>query len=287
MPPLRIVVLGAGGMAGHIVTSHLQGREEWIVRGFARSSTPFAVQHVDITNLEVLQSALRGERPDVVVNCVGCLVQASQADVANAVFVNSYLPHMLARWGAEDDFRLIHLSTDCVFSGRAGSYDETAFRDGDTPYARTKALGEVVNSRDVTLRTSIIGPELKRDGTGLLHWFLMEREPVRGYRDVYWSGVTTLELAKAVEHCISSNVSGLVHVCPGEKISKLALLRLCSEVFLRGDVQEADDGPRSDKSLRNTRMDFRFSPPDYRTMLCQLRDWMHAHREHYRQYEPF
>ena len=167
----KILILGAGGMAGHVMAEYLAQKPEYEIIRCARTAVTPDTILLDVTEFQKLEEILRDRRPDMVVNCVGMLVQASQERVDQAILINSYLPHFLSRLGKKYGFKLIHISTDCVFSGDRGGYAEDDFRDGDTPYARTKALGEVINDRDLTLRTSIIGPELKRDGTGLLHWF--------------------------------------------------------------------------------------------------------------------
>src|SRR5690606_24943808 len=116
--------------------------------------------------------------------------------------------------------KLIHISTDCVFSGNRGAYTEDDFCDANDTYGRSKALGELNNDRDLTIRTSIIGPELKTNGEGLLHWFLNQSTPVNGFTEAYWGGVTTLELAKAIKTALMSDLKGIVNLTNGESISK-------------------------------------------------------------------
>jgi len=203
-----------------------------------------------------------------------------------AILINSYLPHYLSRLGNKYGFRLIHISTDCVFSGDKGGYAEDDFRDGDTPYARTKALGEVINDRDLTLRTSIIGPELRQNGTGLLHWFLMQKGEIRGFAKAYWSGITTLELAKVVDDCIVHGITGLVNLTLTSKISKFDLLMECQRVWHHDKVKILPgDDHACDKSMITRRNDLPIHlPPNYPAMLVELRDFMNQRREWYRHY---
>jgi dTDP-4-dehydrorhamnose reductase len=242
---------------------------------------------LDVTDFSRVKTVLHETCPDVVINCVGLLIQASQDRLDQAILVNSYLPHFLALRGRTQGFRLIHISTDCVFSGARGGYTERDRPDGDTPYARTKALGEVVNDVDLTLRTSIIGPELKPNGTGLLHWFLTQKGTIKGHTRVDWSGVTTLELAKVVDPCIRHGVSGLVNLTMKEKISKHDLLVECRKVWNRNQVQILpDDTYVSDKSLSSCRTDLPFVlSPTYTAMLTELKDFMDQHRVWYSHYE--
>jgi len=282
----KILILGARGMAGHVIAEHLSQKPEYeiIIADIESASGIIALDVTDFAKVEVV---LRERQPDVVVNCVGVLVQASQDRLDRAILVNSYLPHFLSRLGRERGFKLMHISTDCVFSGDRGGYSEDDFRDGDTPYARTKALGEVINDVDLTLRTSIIGPELKLSGTGLLHWFLMQKGTIQGYSRAYWSGVTTLELAKVVELCIRHGVSGLVNLAMIQKISKFELLVACQKVWNQEQLRILpDDTHASDKSLISCRKDLPLIlPSSYPPMLAELRDFMNEHRGWYPYYK--
>lgn len=282
----KILILGAAGMAGHVIAEYLAQKPEYEIVRCARSALTLDTIVLDITEFSKLEHVLRDKKLDVVVNCVGMLVQASQDRVDQAILVNSYLPHFLSRLGRKYGFKLIHISTDCVFSGDRGGYSEDDFRDGDTAYARTKALGEVINSVDLTLRTSIIGPELKQDGTGLLHWFLMQKGAIKGYTKVYWSGVTTLELAKVVDFCINHRVAGLVNLTMSRKISKFDLLVECQKVWKHRLVQIlTDDVHASDKSLFSRRTDLPSQLPlTYPAILTELRDFMLQHSDWYRHY---
>ena len=127
---------------------------------------------------------------------------------------NSLLPHHLQSISEEIGAKLIHISTDCVFSGKTGSYTESSLRDADDVYGRTKALGEIISNQHLTIRTSIVGPELKINGEGLLHWFLTSTEKeLNGFSKVFWGGVTTVELAKAIEFAISHDINGVWNLC--------------------------------------------------------------------------
>lgn len=282
----RVLILGAGGMAGHVMAEYLSQKPGYEIIRCARSAVTPDTILLDVTAFAQVEKVVRARRPDIVVNCIGLLVQESHERLDYAILINSYLPHFLSRLGREYGFKLIHISTDCVFSGKRGGYLENDFRDGDTPYARTKALGEVINDVDLTLRTSFIGPELKPNGTGLLHWFLMQKKTVKGYTKAYWSGVTTIELAKVADHCICHGVAGLINLTMKEKISKYDLLVLFKDVWGRDDVViELDDGFAYDKSLISSRHDLKFQlPPTYMTMLTELRDLMNQHRDWYRHY---
>jgi dTDP-4-dehydrorhamnose reductase len=284
----RVLILGAGGMAGHVMAEYLAQKPEYeVIRCARKADTPDTIL-LEVTEFYRVEDVLREQRPDIVINCVGMLTQASRDRLDQAILINSYLPHFLSLIGikSEGGFRLIHISTDCVFSGDKGGYAEDDFRDGDTPYARTKALGEVINDRDLTLRTSIIGPELKQNGTGLLHWFLMQKGEIRGFTKAFWSGVTTLELSKSVDDCIANGITGIVNLTMTPKISKFDLLLECQKIWCHDRVKILpDDDYTCDKSMISRRNDLSIHlPPNYANMLIELRNFMIQHRERYRHY---
>ena len=265
----RVVVLGVKGMAGHIMAEYLAGLGGYVVLGVAREAGPFTNAVIDVTDFSMLASYIEDVKPDVVVNCIGTLVASSRDNLANAILVNSFLPNFLVEVSNTVGFKLIHISTDCVFSGKSGQYLEDSFRDGDDNYARTKALGEIVDDVHLTIRTSIIGPELKQNGTGLLDWFLKQNGSIQGYTKAFWSGVTTLELAKATDQFIFQNIAGLYHLCPVHKISKYELLNKFSRVREKFNRISAVDNYAVDKSLVCTRHDFDYRDLDYDKMLIE------------------
>ncbi|MDQ6990294.1 MAG: SDR family oxidoreductase [Mariprofundaceae bacterium] len=280
----KVVVLGSLGMAGHIMTGYLRDTNAYQVVGVARQVGVFVDKVLDVTDFKALEGFLKTERPQFVINCVGALVSHAKENIASAILLNSYLPHFLSELGSKLHYKLIHISTDCVFSGKEGQYTEISYRDGDDNYARSKALGEVVNARDLIIRTSIIGPELKLNGTGLLDWFFKQTGEVTGYTQAYWSGVTTLELAKASHELIKQDIRGLYHLCPKDKISKYELLNLCKKVWEKDNKIIAFEAYKVDKSLVNTRDDFQYARPEYNIMLNELKVWMESHPDLYSHY---
>lgn len=262
-------------MAGHMIVQYLRdkGYEVWQTTRQEQADS----QHVrlDVRQEEQVLLMLESVRPAIVINAAGMLNEAAEKQLADAIRVNSLLPHLLASAGGTYGYRLIHISTDCVFSGARGSYTEADVPDGTSAYARTKMLGEVTAAPHVTLRTSIIGPDAKSDAIGLFAWFMRQQGCIRGYRRVFWNGITTLELAKVIEWTFAHPVTGLVQVASPEKISKHDLLCLLQEVYGHSSVTiEPYDEIVSDKSLCSTRTDFTYSVPAYRDMICELKQWM-------------
>ena len=226
MSKKKVLVLGSTGMLGHQVVNYFLKFGDYNVVDIAfrvklRESTIL----LDVTNKEKLEKVIAELTPNFIVNCVGVLIHGS-SNVENAIYLNAYLPHQLKKISKDIGAKLIHISTDCVFSGASGQYTEMSFRDGVGMYSKTKILGEVIDNRNLTLRTSIIGPELKGNGEGVFHWFMNQTGSIRGYRKAIWSGVTTIELAKIVKQSIDLNITGLYHVTNNSSISKYDILHL-------------------------------------------------------------
>lgn len=250
-------------MLGHKVWQLFQPRfETWatVRRRHSRfeafiGADPDRILQVDVTALEDLRRAIETVRPDVVVNCVGIIKQLAAAkDPIASLEINALFPHRLLHLCRSAGARLIHISTDCVFSGRVGMRKESDTSDAEDLYGRSKFLGEVEADGGLTLRTSIIGREL--EGTsGLVEWFLSNRGgTVNGYSHAIFSGLTTIELAGVIGRVIEAErpASGLWHVS-AEPISKLDLLSLLNEAFDAGATIRPSADLTIDRSLDSTR----------------------------------
>ena len=214
-------------------------------------------------------------KPDITINCIGILNDHASDNTKLAFQVNSVFPHQLVKLSERNNGKLIHISTDCVFSGRKGDYTENDFPDSTTIYGQSKHLGEIISEKHLTIRTSIIGPELKNDGIGLFLWFMKQKGEIKGYEKVLWNGVTTLELARAIDTMIQKNITGLYHLGSEEKVSKLSLLKLIAEVFEKNDVEIIPDSNIVlDRTIKNGRSDFKYQVPTYEKMLADLKDWI-------------
>ncbi|RED75548.1 dTDP-4-dehydrorhamnose reductase family protein [Cohnella phaseoli] len=282
---MKILLLGGYGMAGHMTASYLRTRPgceltvtvrpETIANRTLKALEGLQVRELDVRSFEAVQELVHKIVPDVIVNAVGILNHHAEDRPLDAYKVNGLLPHWLRHLGDRCGARLIHISSDCVFSGERGGYVETDEPDGTTVYAKTKALGEMRSGKHVTVRTSIIGPDDKPSGIGLMKWFLACEGEVRGYRNVLWNGVTTLELAKAIEWLIRRpEIGGLVHLTAPETVSKHELLLMMQEKFDKRNVTVVPvDEPVIDRTLTATRDDFDYRPPRYAEMLEELRGW--------------
>ncbi len=287
----KVLIIGSKGMAGHLLKHFLVDSGEFTVADLARGRDFFIPDYeVDVENREQLSKALYNCQPDFVINCVGVLNEAANDNPSSAIFINAFLPHYLAKIGNELSFKLIHISTDCVFSGGKGGYVETDQKDGKDIYAQTKSLGEVDYGNHLTIRTSIIGPELKMTGIGLLHWFFMQKNStVKGYSKAFWSGVTTFQLAKFICDVLKSNkkLSGLIHLTNNEKINKHDLLMLIKEEFGMSVSLTAYENYVIDKSLISSNKDIFRNVPSYKTMIYEMKQWMEKYRELYEKQYSF
>ncbi len=283
---MRFLVIGCNGMAGHVIALYLKEQGHHVT-GYARQRSEL-VETVtgDATDFQLLRETVWKGNYDTVINCVGLLNQSAEEDHAAAVLLNGYLPHYLVKVTAGTDTQLVHMSTDCVFSGKTGGYTEEAFPDGALFYDRSKAIGEVEDQKNLTLRNSIVGPDMKADGIGLLNWFMQKKDFVNGYTRAIWTGQTTLQLAKTMEQAAKIRAYGLYHMVPDESISKYELLKLFNLYIRRTPVEiKPMDRFVTDKSLVRTRFKgFNYKIPDYETMISELGEWMRLHRELYPHY---
>ncbi|UXH77642.1 dTDP-4-dehydrorhamnose reductase family protein [Roseateles amylovorans] len=282
--PLHILVIGASGMLGNAVLRVFAESDGYRAFGSARSGAllrklpapvhPNIITGIDVDNPDSLARLFATSRPDVVINCVGLIKQLAEADdPLAAIPINALLPHRLARLCEVAGARLVHMSTDCVFSGKTGNY-----REGDTPdatdlYGRSKLMGEVDYPNAVTLRTSIIGHELD-SANGLVGWFLSQSGAIKGFNRAIFSGLPTVELARVIrDHVLPHpELRGLYHVSAAP-IDKHALLTLVAQAYGRDTVITPDDRLVIDRSLDSSR--FReatgYQPPAWPELVQRMR----------------
>lgn len=282
---MKILVLGGTGMAGHTISIYFRevGHD---VTAFSRSKVDYC-KHIkgDITDFAKLKRIIVEGQYNAIINAIGVLNQDAEINKSMAVLLNSYLPHFLSETTKNMNTRIIHMSTDCVFSGKTGGYPESSFRDGETFYDRSKALGELKNTKDLTFRNSIIGPDMDEKGIGLFNWFMKQEGQIKGFTKVIWNGVTTLTLAKAMEQALKENLTGLYHLANNKTISKYNLLKLFN-IYMKENKIEIlpNDKLLLDKSLVNTRTDFTFQVPSYEIMVAEMKEWIVNHKKLYTHY---
>ena len=257
-------------MLGHQVVSYFLNFDDYDVIDIAfRSKLREKTIVSDVTNKTTFEKVVTELKPDFIVNCIGILIHGS-SNVENAIYLNAYLPHQLKKISKNIGAKLIHISTDCVFSGDKGGYTESDIRDGRGIYSQTKILGEIEDDSNLTLRTSIVGAELKDNGEGIFHWFMGQQGDISGFTKAIWSGVTTIELAKAVKWSIDNNITGLYHITNNSSITKYELLKLFQK-YTKKDIDiKPVDGKNVDKSFIDTRLLMKYKIPPYEQMISDM-----------------
>ena len=264
------MVLGGVGMLGHVLLKKLNENKVFETYDITRNkkNRPNNFE-CDITNFNSLSKIIKDIKPDFIINCIGILIKGSVEDPSNAILLNAVLPHKLVQFSDTVNAKLIHISTDCVFDGSKGSYIETDNKTAQGIYGMSKSLGEINDDKNLTLRTSIIGPELKKNGKGLLSWFLNQKGEVNGFTESIWGGVTTLVLADVIVKSINENHTGLIHVTNGQPVSKFDLLSLIKDKFQLNNIKlKRVPGKKVDKSI-NTKYDY-FNVPSYEQMILDM-----------------
>ena len=271
-------------MLGHQVVNYFLKFDDYNIVDIAfRSKLREKTVIADVTDKTTFEKIVTELNPDFIVNCIGILIHGSH-NVENAIYLNAYLPHHLKKISKNIDAKLIHISTDCVFSGDKGSYIESDTKDGKGIYSQTKSLGEIEDDANLTLRTSIIGPELKINGEGLFHWFMNQQGEISGFTKTIWSGVTTIELAKTIKWSIDNSITGLYHVTNNSSISKYELLKLFQKYTKKNIDIKLVDGKNVDKSFIDTRLLMNNKVLSYDQMIFDMVSLIAINRSLYSQY---
>lgn len=285
----KVLVLGVRGMLGHAVFYTLSKKDDLDVFGTVRNQEEFNALKkvfdaelfkkisygVDAGNMDSMQKVVEDIRPDIVVNCIGLIKQAKAGkDPLPNITLNAQLPHLLAKTCEENDARMIHVSTDCVFDGEKGNYTEDDLPNAKDYYGMTKYLGEVDYPHCVTIRTSIIGHEIGTN-LALVDWFLSQEEDVKGFTGAIYTGFPTIEIARIIHEFIVPNreLTGLFHVS-SDPISKYELLKLVAAQYEKNIKIEPYDEFHCDRSLISTRFREKtgYVPPAWPELVAQLHD---------------
>jgi dTDP-4-dehydrorhamnose reductase len=283
----KVLILGSAGLIGHQVYNYLKDSDNYELHNISyRNKIQNDTILLDARDEKIFIDKITSIKPHYIVNCIGILINGSDSDPENAIFLNSYMPHRLARLADKINAKLIHISTDCVFSGdKKEPYVETDEKDGRGVYAKTKGLGEIINDKHLTLRTSVVGPELKSDGEELFHWFMNQSDSVSGFTKAIWSGVTTIELAKAVKWSIDHHITGLYHVTNNSSISKHELLKLFQKHTKKDINIKPFSGKDANKSFIDTRLLMDYEIPSYDQMISDMVSLIANNRPLYSQYK--
>lgn len=280
---MKVMVLGASGMLGHLLTTYLEESGSDVLAVSRHGTFGRVPIAVDLEDWSALQSQIEIHDPQWIVNAAGLLNNEVDEFGSSAILINSFLPRKLADTGQVMGFRLITVGSDCVFQGDRGNYLVTDNPDSVTAYGKTKHLGEVNTDRDLTIRTSIIGPEIDRSGRGLLQWFMSQETEADGWTSAVWTGLTTLELAKVIDGVVSGRLdqTGLWHCVPSTSITKHELLKIMNKTFKHEAIQiNSVSGLSHDRSLVNDRPNA-WQLPSYTEMMTELRAWVTEHQNLY------
>lgn len=282
----RVLVMGATGMLGHTFFNQFCKLARYDVFGTARSI--LGLEHffteterkrirvnVDADNFDTVVRAMASIQPDIVINCIGLIKQLPiGGDPLSAITINAQLPHRISLVCKSANSRLIHLSTDCVFDGQIGMYTESDIPSPTDLYGRTKLLGEVAYPHCVTLRTSIIGHELK-GRLGLIDWFLSQENDIRGFTHAIYSGFPTIEMARIITDFVIPNdeLNGLYQVS-SNPISKYDLLRLVAKQYNKKIEIKPYGDFHCDRSLDSSRFRIAtgYSPPSWEKLVESMHD---------------
>jgi dTDP-4-dehydrorhamnose reductase len=276
---MRILILGGNGMIGHKMYQTISKIHEdtWITLRNNLSSYSYSeiynsekvIDNIDLINFKILLNQLNLTNPDIVINACGITIRRGiDALKSNSISLNSALPHFLNEWVTSNNKKLIHFSTDCVFSGKKGDYLDNDIKDAIDLYGLTKSIGEVIDSKfTITLRGSMIGRELENK-TELFEWFLKQKnKTIKGFSKVIYSGITTTKMAEIVLKLIDQfpNLSGVYNIS-SKPISKFELLKLWNNLFDINANIEIDNSYTSNKNL--------ISDNFYRTISMEQPDWV-------------
>ena len=268
----KIIVLGSSGMIGHMIYHFLKKTNKFLLFNLAGSrKINNKTTIIDVQDFEKIKIYIDEIKPDYIINCIGILINESKKNLKKAIYLNALFPHLLDDLSFKLNYKLIHISTDCVYSGnKEEPYTEFDEKDGLGNYSKTKGLGEIINDKNLTLRTSVVGPELKIDGEELFNWFMLQNEIINGFTNVFWSGISSLELAKAVLWGIENDIKGLYNLTNGIRISKNDLLMIMNKYSKKKIKINPIESVFSDKSFLDTRKEINYNFPSYELMIKEL-----------------
>lgn len=281
---MKFLILGCNGMVGHVPALYFKEQGHFVV-GYDEESSQFVPCEVgSFYDLKRIEKVVCAGEFDAIVNCTAIINQDAEKDKAEAAFINTFLPHYLEKITSGTNTIVVHRSTDCIYSGNKGQYTTQDIPDGTSYYAKTKVLGELINEKDITIRTSLIGPETESNGTGLFNWFYNQKGDVNGFANSIWTGLTTIEFAKEIEYLVKKKAHGLFQCVPAYAISKYELLKMFEYCFPGERNIIKIDNDRVDKSLIPTLCGYDLIIPGYERQLSDMARWINEHKNIYLNY---
>lgn len=281
---MKILVIGSSGMLGHVVSLYLINKGYNVVNISKNKKLNKDTLLIDVFDDDNLNKIL-DYNFDYIINCAALLVKESEKYKADSVLLNSYFPHRLSKILQDTKTKIIHVSSDGVFSGFNAPYNEKDLTDSTTFYGKTKIVGELIDDKNLTIRTSIVGPDLS-NGVGLFNWFVNQNGVVNGYKNTLFNAVTTLEFAKFIELVIKNPIHGVYHLCANKTISKFEFLNMVKDEFnLKHIIIKEEDNKVTDNSLKSNRYDIEYIQKSYEYMLKELKLFMIKNKEMYKNYK--
>jgi len=267
-----VLIIGSGGMLGYITYQYLKD-QGYQVSGVTQTKPFPDMLHLDATDEQALRGLLDQVHFDVIINCAALLLKPSEERKCDAVKLNSWLPQFLAAYCEQHHTYLIQVSTDAVFSGLRGQYQENDPSDANTFYGKSKFLGEVDNDSALTVRSGLWGLDINPNGTGLLQWFMRQRDSVSGYANALFNGVSNLEFAKFADAAIRSRWTGIYHLHAADETSKYEFLCLAKSMFCSPATIFRDESVQIDRTLKCVRTDIPYQQKTFKQMLEELKQW--------------
>lgn len=278
---MKILFLGNDGVVGHAVSLYFKEAGHEVLNCDNLCNPTCESTYYDE---KLLRKIVVEQQPDAIINCTAIVNQAAEENKAEATYLNAYLPHLLEKITEGTKTVVVHRSTDCIFSGLKGQYTLEDWPDAKSFYARTKAIGELDNEKDITIRVSLIGPAQDADDGSLLNWFLQQHGEVKGFANAIWTGLTTIEYAKTIESLLKQKAHGVFQAAPGSSISKYELIKLFEKYFPGNRTIVRVDNNRVDKSLIPYWGKYVINIKDYEDQIIEMKEWIECHRFLYPQY---
>jgi len=275
---MKLLVIGCNSVLGQVVSlycsqhnNHVDGLDDEKSCLFDDREI-FSLQ-IEPSSMNAIESIIKSENYDAILNCAAMLIKDSEEYPERADFVNGVFPHYLEELTAGTNTVIVHRSTDCVFSGKKGNYSLNDIPDGSSPYARTKSKGEIVNDKDITIRTSLIGPDIDKQGTDLFNWFINQSE-VNGFANSIWTGITTIEYAKDALYLLNNKKHGLFQCVPDKPITKYELIMLFEKYFPRNRVINRVENELVNKALKQEISGTGLHIPSYEEQISEMKEFV-------------
>lgn len=281
---MKALIIDPSGMVGHVVALYFKEQGHDVTGYGEKSLEGIKMVNRSIRDLDHVEKIVNGGNFDAIINCSAIINDNAERHKEEAVFVNAYFPHYLEKITRETKTVIVHRSTDCIFSGKRGHYNGNDFPDATSFYARTKSIGELNNEKDITIRTSLIGPDYDKDRNDLFNWFFYQRGDVNGFANSIWTGLTTIEFAKEIEQLLLQRAHGLFQLVPDDSISKFDLLRLFEKCFPSGRIIHKVENQKVDKSLIQEKKGLLLEIPSYDNMIEEMAIWVNKHKDFYKNY---